>query len=129
VLHAGALSWCRLIDRGLRYSAAAGPGDDRLGPHYVIGQQLAEVDGLPEAVLYGSWAARFQGEPGELPNDIDVLIAGTADRDDSMTDIAKRRDSCTSEINPTFPPMFGASRVWASSNRARSAPAVDEVDP
>lgn len=40
------------------------------GPRYVIGQQLADVDGISEAFPYGSWVARFHGEPGPLPKDM-----------------------------------------------------------
>ena len=74
------------------------------GPQYVIGEQLRGVDGISLAFLYGSWAARFHGEPGPLPNDIDVLIVGSPDRDDvhdRLTDAARllRR-----EVNPTFVP-------------------------
>ena len=38
---------------------------------------LADVDGIEEALIYGSWAARFTGEVGADPNDIDVLVIPT----------------------------------------------------
>jgi len=31
---------------------------------------------------YGSWAARYHGEPGPVPVDVDVLIVGSADPND-----------------------------------------------
>ena len=43
---------------------------------------LYAVDGINQAFIYGSWAARYLGEPGPVPNDVDVLVVGTADRDE-----------------------------------------------
>jgi DNA-binding Lrp family transcriptional regulator len=72
------------------------------GPQYVIGEQLAGVDGISGAFLYGSWAARFHGEPGPLPNDIDVLIVGSPDRDDVHDQLAEAARQLQREVNPTF---------------------------
>lgn len=51
-----------------------------LGPATVIGPALAEVKGVEQAFLYGSWAARYQGEAGPSPVDIDVLVIGAPAR-------------------------------------------------
>lgn len=32
--------------------------------------------------IYGSWAARYAGEPGPPPRDVDLLIVGDVDEDD-----------------------------------------------
>lgn len=48
----------------------------------VIAEAIGAIDGVDEAYLYGSWAARHAGEPGTRPvGDIDVLILGDPDRD------------------------------------------------
>ncbi len=52
------------------------------GPAAVLADLLAPVSGIDEAYIYGSWAARYAGEPGPLPRDVDVLIVGDADEDD-----------------------------------------------
>jgi DNA-binding transcriptional ArsR family regulator len=52
------------------------------GPLPVLSDMLADVKGITEAYIYGSWAARYQGEPGPPPQDVDVLVVGTADLDD-----------------------------------------------
>jgi DNA-binding transcriptional ArsR family regulator len=52
------------------------------GPLPVLSELLANVHGVVEAYIYGSWAARYRGEPGPVPVDVDVLVIGTADRDD-----------------------------------------------
>ncbi|WP_188195777.1 MarR family transcriptional regulator [Nonomuraea sp. SYSU D8015] len=58
------------------------------GPAAVLGEQLSDVDGIEEAYIYGSWAARYSGEPGRVPNDVDVLVIGSADEDD-LYDVAR----------------------------------------
>jgi predicted nucleotidyltransferase/biotin operon repressor len=58
------------------------------GPLPVLTDLLADTDGVTAAFIYGSWAARYLGEPGPVPHDIDVLVIGTADRDD-LEDIAR----------------------------------------
>lgn len=51
------------------------------GPAVVVPRVLAGVDGIQEAYIYGSWAARRTGEPGSAPGDIDVLVIGDPRRD------------------------------------------------
>ncbi len=44
---------------------------------------LQSVLGVDEVYIYGSWAARWRGEPGTRPvGDIDVLVLGHPDRDE-----------------------------------------------
>lgn len=50
------------------------------GPFGVVRDAFREVPGVYRVVLFGSWAARYLGEDGPPPNDIDVLVVGTADR-------------------------------------------------
>jgi DNA-binding transcriptional ArsR family regulator len=68
------------------HSVLAGPLTDLLalshGPVAVLGELLGAVDGVTEAYIYGSWAARYRGEPGPIPRDVDVLAVGEADEDD-----------------------------------------------
>lgn len=69
-------------------SPLAGPLTELLeltyGPVAVLGGLLAEVRGVEEAYIYGSWAARYSGEPGPAPRDVDVLVVGDADEDDTF---------------------------------------------
>ncbi len=58
------------------------------GPLPVLNDLLADVDGITHAFIYGSWAARYLGEPGPVPGDVDVLVVGTADPDD-LDEIAR----------------------------------------
>ncbi len=45
------------------------------GPQTVIADEFA-VLGAERVVVFGSWAARYHGETGEPPADIDVLVVG-----------------------------------------------------
>ena len=48
----------------------------------VLAEVLGPLQGIAEAYVYGSWAARHQGHDGPRPvGDIDVLILGDPDRD------------------------------------------------
>jgi len=58
------------------------------GPSAILGDLLSRVPGVDEAHIYGSWAARYRGEPGAVPRDVDVLVVGAAD-DDDLYDAAR----------------------------------------
>lgn len=51
------------------------------GPPVVVAEEFSSVDGADAVVLFGSWAARHAGHAGRMPNDIDVLVIGSPDRD------------------------------------------------
>jgi predicted nucleotidyltransferase len=71
------------------------------GPRQIIGEQLAGLPGIEQAFLFGSWAARYAGEPGRSPADIDVLVIGSPDRD-HLDDAAQRAGSMLArEVNVT----------------------------
>lgn len=71
------------------------------GPRQIVLEEFAIVPGLAELYIFGSWAARFAGEPGPTPADVDVLIVGAADRDEvyDAADRAARR--LHRDVNPT----------------------------
>ena len=63
------------------------------GPPTVVAEEFADVEGIDGVLLFGSWAARYAGEPGRAPNDVDVLVVGSADRDvvDEAAERVERR--------------------------------------
>jgi predicted nucleotidyltransferase len=80
------------------------------GPLSVLGDLLSGVAGVEEAYIYGSWAARYLGEPGPVPRDVDVLVIGTTDEDD-LYDIAReaeRRLAREVNINAISPQYWEA---------------------
>lgn len=49
----------------------------------VLAEALTAVEGITAAYIYGSWAARHAGQPGQRPvRDIDVLVLGAPERDE-----------------------------------------------
>lgn len=50
------------------------------GPALLVAPELAAIEGIDKAYLYGSWAARYQGEVGLDPADIDVMVIGAPSR-------------------------------------------------
>jgi hypothetical protein len=61
------------------------------GPPAAIAREFADVERAQAVVVFGSWAARYLGRPGRAPNDIDVLVIGTPDRDE-VDDAAERAE-------------------------------------
>jgi DNA-binding transcriptional ArsR family regulator len=85
----------RLVRRGAS-SPLTAPLTDLLavtyGPLPVLNAALAAVPDVERAYIYGSWAARYEGETGPVPNDVDVLVVGTVDMDvlDDVANEAQR---------------------------------------
>jgi hypothetical protein len=72
------------------------------GPPLVVGEEFRTVDGIEQAFLFGSWAARYAGESGPAPHDVDVLLIGSPDRD-SAYDAARRAEHRLGrEVNVTI---------------------------
>ncbi|MEU4253694.1 ArsR family transcriptional regulator [Amycolatopsis sp. NPDC026612] len=58
------------------------------GPLPLLAEALSGLAGVREAYIYGSWAARYSGEPGPPPGDVDVLVVGSPDAD-ALFDLAE----------------------------------------
>ena len=71
-----------------------------VGVPSVLSYALVDVDGVEEAWVYGSWAARYEGEPGPPPADIDLLVVGTAALRDLRAGVRALESSIGLEINP-----------------------------
>lgn len=59
------------------------------GPLPVLNREFSGINGIDSAYIFGSWAARYLGNTGPIPADVDVLIVGVADRDE--LDVAAQR--------------------------------------
>jgi predicted nucleotidyltransferase len=78
----------------------------------VLAEELAAVDGIEAAYLFGSWAARYAGQEGRAPADLDVLVIGKPDRD-AMDDAAQRAgERVAREVNMTI----RSSQWWRDGN-------------
>jgi predicted nucleotidyltransferase len=70
------------------------------GPQQVITEEFSDLPGVQELLLFGSWAARYHGEAGPPPGDVDVLVVGHPDRD-AVYDAANRsQERLGREVNP-----------------------------
>ncbi|MGQ0624018.1 MAG: ArsR family transcriptional regulator [Sporichthyaceae bacterium] len=69
------------------------------GPKAVIAEEFA-IPGAKEVVIFGSWAARYAGEVGPPPNDIDVLVVGKVDRADLYEAADRAQTRLGLEVNP-----------------------------
>jgi predicted nucleotidyltransferase len=71
-----------------------------LGPVSVLAERLAQVEGIVFADIFGSWAARYRGEEGRAPVDIDLLVVGSPDRDDLHDAMVEASRRLNREVNP-----------------------------
>lgn len=78
------------------------------GPQFVIADEFDDLPGADEIWIFGSWAARYSGQPGAPPGDIDVLVVGRPDRA-SMYDAADRAES---RIGKPVNVTVRARRIW-----------------
>jgi predicted nucleotidyltransferase len=77
------------------------------GPRQVLAEGLAGLDGIEAAYLFGSWAARYAGQEGRAPADVDLLVIGRPDRD-ALDEAAQQAGArLAREVNVTI-----RSRQW-----------------
>lgn len=95
----------------------------------VMGELLAPIDGIEHAYIYGSWAARYRGEPGPVPGDLDVLVVGTPDPDDvhEAAGLAERRLGREVNARTVSPATWRAPATDAFLQSVRSR-ALIELD-
>jgi hypothetical protein len=93
---------------------------------------------VQRAYIYGSWAARYLGEPGPIPKDVDVLVLGKADLDNLYTlartagkvlhrEVNIRRVSLESWESAANPVISERKEVNAFLSTVRSKPLVEIV--
>jgi hypothetical protein len=128
----------RLLDTGLVTSRAAGrtrlyqantahPAARALtelltltfGPAQVIGEEFAELPDVQAVLLFGSWAARYTGQDGPPPADIDVLVIGAAHR----AAVYAAADRAAARLRLPVNPALRTPEQWKAADDAL----VDQV--
>lgn len=71
------------------------------GPLAVLAEELSDVRGIQHASIFGSWAQRYLGEPGQAPMDIDVLVVGRPDMDAVADAVSRAGGRLGREVAPT----------------------------
>lgn len=77
------------------------------GPRAVIAEEFV-IPGAELVIIFGSWAARFEGEAGPPPNDIDVLVVGGVDR----ADVYDAADRAQARLGIEVNPVVRSSEDW-----------------
>jgi DNA-binding transcriptional ArsR family regulator len=102
------------------------------GPLPVLRDLLADVAGVEAAYIYGSWAARYHGEPGPVPADVDVIVIGSPMLDD-MDEVAEQAER---QLHRPVSIRNIRPEAWAGSNpgdpflrSVRSRPLVSLLRP
>jgi predicted nucleotidyltransferase len=92
----------RLVSAG-RTSPLAGPLTELIarsfGPAAVLAREFTSVADVDRIEIFGSWAARFRGEPGPPPGDVDVLVVGSPDPDDVHDATDRAEQALGREVN------------------------------
>lgn len=83
------------------------------GPRAVIAEEFA-IPGARQVVIFGSWAARYAGEPGPPPHDIDVLVVGEVDR----ADVYEAADRAAARLGIDVNPLVRSAKQWADPEDA-----------
>lgn len=77
------------------------------GPRAVIAEEFA-IRGVQQIVIFGSWAARYAGEAGPPPRDIDVLVVGKVDR----ADVYEAADRASARLGVEVNPVVRSVKQW-----------------
>jgi predicted nucleotidyltransferase len=79
----------------------------------VLAEALTGIPEIGKAYLFGSWAARLQGETGPLPNDIDVLVIGAGIDRNLVYDALEER---TAQLPAPVQVVFRSPEAWKDTN-------------
>jgi DNA-binding transcriptional ArsR family regulator len=96
------------------------------GPLPLIAEALSGLAGVRAAYIYGSWAARYRGEPGPPPGDVDVLVVGSPDAD-ALFDLVEgvsRRLGREVNVHRISPASWAASSTDPFLTSVRERPLV-----
>ncbi len=97
-----------------------------IGPKAVLEKQFRGLRGVDRALIYGSWARRYHGEPGPLPRDFDLMVIGTGD----VAEIRAEADSASRKLGRDVNVSVLTQAEWERSQtgfiaQLKSRPHVD----
>lgn len=94
------------------------------GPRALLSHYFKQEPTIEAAYICGSWAARYEGEVGSSPQDVDVLVVGDIARD-SLTRIeADVQATLGKEVNITRAPRGWEESADAFYTTLRERPLV-----
>lgn len=97
------------------------------GPPRVLSELFSTIEGIDRAWIYGSWARRSEGEPGEDPGDIDVLVVGTPDVGEVYEACRQASTRLHRDVNATVlsPAEWNADSAFLKEIRSSALVPVD----
>jgi predicted nucleotidyltransferase len=111
----------RLLSANQEHPAAQALGrllEITFGPRQVVAEEFAGLPGTGQVLIFGSWAARYCGESGAMPNDIDVMVVG-----DNVTraDLYDAADRAQERLGLPVNPVTRTPRQWNDPSDRLSA--------
>jgi DNA-binding transcriptional ArsR family regulator len=76
-----------------------------------LADALAEVKGVEEAFVFGSWAARYTGEVGPPPRDIDVVVVGDA----PLRSVRRACSQVERDLRVDVNPVVISRQAWSAT--------------
>jgi DNA-binding Lrp family transcriptional regulator len=100
------------------------------GPLQVVAEAFAALPDAERVLIFGSWAARYLGQPGPPPHDLDVLVVGRTIRA-SVYDAA---DQAQQRLGMPVNPVIRTAQAWRDATdplvqQIRSGPFVPVLEP
>lgn len=91
-----------------------------------LADALDGVAGIKEAFVFGSWAARYRGDPGPAPRDVDVVVVGDASLRSVRRACGEVEQELRIEVNPVVidEERWSARRPDAFVAQLKSQPLV-----
>jgi DNA-binding transcriptional ArsR family regulator len=100
------------------------------GPPTIVAEAFGGLPGIDFVHIYGSWAARYLGEPGQSPHDVDVLVVGAPARREVYAAADAAQERLGLPVNPTVrSPQQWHDATDALVRQIRSAPLVTVISP
>lgn len=96
------------------------------GPKTAAEDALHGITGVERAYIGGSWAARYAGQPGPFPHDVDVIVVGNPDRDDAADAVTEALRAIGHDAQVVFrSPSAWRDATDAFTRTAKNGPIVE----
>lgn len=83
------------------------------GPKVVVAEEFA-IPGAEQVLIFGSWAARYAGQAGPPPHDIDVVVVGKVAR----ADLYDAADRAHGRLGIQVNPVVRTTKQWDNPSDA-----------
>lgn len=94
-----------------------------IGPPALLARVLGPLPGIASAFIFGSWAARYHGEPGSFPRDLDVLVVGSP----VVEDVYRACREVEAELHVDVNPVVVSEDEWAAAASGQRGDFLEQV--